>query len=84
VAGPKAGAWGTGMSASARRVRARQRAEQALRDSPNTLSFGESALCDSSDDFLKLNSRLGGGSADLPQAFVLLASDCAWADTATH
>ena len=54
------------MSASAQRASARQRPEKALQYRLNALRFGETALRVSSDELLNLNSRCGGGYADLP------------------
>ena len=55
-----------GMSAPAMRARARQRAEEALQYRPNALNFGEAEIRVSSHELLNLNSRCGGGYADLP------------------
>ena len=54
------------MSARAQRASVRQRPEKALLWRPNGLNFGENARRVSSDELLLLNSRCGGGSADLP------------------
>ena len=56
----------TGMSASAQWASARQRPEKALQYRPNALNFDEYAFRASLDELLLLNSRCGGGSADLP------------------
>ena len=54
------------MSARAPRESARKSPEKTLRDRPNSLEFDETALRVSLDELLNLNSRWGGGSADLP------------------
>ena len=64
--GAKTFAGCAGMSARALWAGARQRAEKALRYSPNVLKFGENALRVSLDELLNLNFRYGGSCADLP------------------
>jgi hypothetical protein len=54
------------MSARPQRVSPRQRPEKALPYSPNSLEFDETALGVSLGELLNINSRCGGGYADLP------------------
>jgi hypothetical protein len=56
----------TGMSARAPWASARQRPEKAMQYRPNALNFGENARQDPWSELLRLNSRCGEGSADLP------------------
>jgi hypothetical protein len=54
------------MSARAPRESARKRPEKALPYNPYSLEFDETALRVSLDELLNLNSRCGGGYANLP------------------
>ena len=54
------------MSACAPRASARQRPEKKVRHSPNALNFDGNELRDLLGELLLVNSRSGGGSADLP------------------
>ncbi len=54
------------MSAPALRAEARQRPERAANQGQCAQEIGANAVRVSSCEFLKLNSRCGGGYADLP------------------
>jgi hypothetical protein len=54
------------MSAPAVQASARLRPETASNQSQNAPKFGDNALCVPSVELLILNSRFGGGCADLP------------------
>ena len=54
------------MSARAPRASARKRPEKKLQYRSNAQNFGEIALRIALDELLLLNSRCGGGYADLP------------------
>jgi hypothetical protein len=54
------------MSARTQRENARQRPEKTLQYRLNALNFGETAIRFSLDELFNLNSRCGGGYADLP------------------
>jgi hypothetical protein len=57
---------GSGMSAPALRANARPRPERASNQSKYAQEFGANALHISWGELLILNSRFGGGCADLP------------------